>query len=232
MCGRLTLHTIPKQFASLFPRFDFSNVDLGYNVCPTQSLSALRLSPKDSELELAHLRWGLVPAWADDLSIGARMINARCETVDQKPSFRSAFRSRRCIILANGFYEWKKISPSSKQPYYIYRPDGQLMCFAGLWESWQQQDEQPIQTATILTTRANELLSPLHHRMPVMLAHDSINHWLQPSAITESASLFSPWPDDELTMHCVSPAMNKPNYEQPDCIKPVEGDYKEQRELF
>ena len=124
------------------------------------------------------------------------MINARSETVDQKRSFRSAFQSRRCVILANGFYEWKQVSPRSKQPFYIYRRDGQLMCFAGLWETWQQQQDQPVQTTTILTTQANEILSPLHHRMPVMLHHDSLENWMQPDAELDTANLYSPWPSE------------------------------------
>ena len=140
MCGRLALHTIPSQFASLFPRLDFSNASFSYNVCPTQRLLAIRLSALDLKLELINLRWGLVPAWANNPSVGARMINARCETVAQKPSFRAAFQSRRCVILANGFYEWKKVPPRSKQPYYIHRLDGNLMCFAGLWETWQSPE--------------------------------------------------------------------------------------------
>ena len=232
MCGRLALHTIPSQFASLFPRLDFSNANLGYNVCPTQWLLSLRLSTADAQLELANLRWGLVPAWASDISIGARMINARCETVDQKPAFRTAFQARRCVILANGFYEWKKVSPRSKQPYYIYRRDGNLMCFAGLWESWQSPDSETIQTTTILTTQANGILSPLHDRMPVMLDHDSFDKWLRPDAAFDTSRLFAPWPAEELKLHCVSPAMNKPSYDQPDCIDPVETNHSEQGKLF
>ena len=232
MCGRLALHTIPSQFANLFSSLDFSKARLGYNVCPTQSLSALRLSAAGSNLELTNFRWGLVPAWADDLSVGARMINARCETVDQKPSFRSAFQSRRCVILANGFYEWKKVSPRSKQPFYIHRRDKQLMCFAGLWESWQKAETEAVQTTTVLTTQANELLSPLHHRMPVMLDQNSLDDWLRPDAKFDTASLFAPWPADDLKLHRVSAAMNKPNYNQPDCIEPIDDDHREQKELF
>ena len=232
MCGRLALHTIPSQFASLFPDLNFSKLNLSYNICPTQTLSALKLSAADSNFEFANFRWGLVPAWADDLSIGARMINARCETVDQKPSFRSAFQSRRCVILANGFYEWKKVSPRSKQPYYIHRRDGQLMCFAGLWETWQAPESEAVQTTTILTTQANQVLSPLHHRMPVILHEDSLDDWLRPDKSLDTTSLFAPWPDEDLKLHCVSAAMNKPSYDQPDCIAPIEANHSKQRELF
>ena len=232
MCGRLALHTIPSQFSSLFPRLDFSNASFSYNVCPTQRLLALRLSVVDSKLELANLRWGLVPAWADDLSIGASMINARCETVEQKPSFRSAFQSRRCVILANGFYEWKKVTPRSKQPYYIHRRDGNLLCFAGLWETWQAPESKAVQTTTILTTQANQVLSPLHHRMPVILDHLSLDDWLQPGGALDLQSLYAPWPAEELNLHCVSAAMNKPSYNQPDCIDPIDVNPTQQRELF
>ena len=127
MCGRLALHTIPSHFADLFSKLNFSAARFGYNICPTQRLLALRNSANDSNWELANLRWGLIPAWAKDINVGSRMINARCETVAQKPSFRAAFKSRRCVILANGFFEWKKAS-SHKQPYYIHRTDEQLMC--------------------------------------------------------------------------------------------------------
>ena len=232
MCGRLALHTIPSQFASLFPWLDFSKAELGYNVCPTQPLMALRYLSADSNLELARLRWGLVPAWADDPSIGASMINARCETVDQKPAFRSAYQSRRCVILANGFYEWKKVSPRTKQPFYIHRGDEQLMCFAGLWETWQQADDKQLQTTTILTTAANELLTPLHHRMPVMIDYHSLDDWLRPKTSSDAKSLFTPWPAAELMLHCVSVAMNKPDYDQSECIEPVEINHGQQRELF
>ena len=232
MCGRLTLHTIPGEFASLFPQLDFSISKFSYNVCPTQALHALRISPADSKLEFAQLRWGLVPAWAEDLSIGARMINARCETVDQKPSFRSAFKSRRCVILANGFYEWKTVSPRNKQPYYIYRHDGKPMCFAGLWETWQAPESEVVQTATILTTQANQVLSSLHDRMPVMLDENSLDDWLRTDAELDEAELFAPWPAEDLNLHGVSPAVNKPSYDQPDCIDPTDVNPTQQRELF
>jgi len=232
MCGRLDLHTIPSQFASLFPQLDFSKADLSYNVCPTQLLLALRPSSTDAELELTKLRWGLVPAWADDLTVGARMINARSETVDQKPSFRSAFQSRRCVILANGFYEWKKVSLRNKQPYYIHRQDGNLMCFAGLWETWQPTSGEAVQTTTILTTQANEVLLPLHDRMPVMLNHNSLDDWLRPNGSNDTTDLFTPWSAEELKLHAVSAAMNKPSYDQPDCIAPVEVNQSQQGELF
>ena len=231
MCGRLALHTIPSHFADLFSKLNFSAARFGYNICPTQRLLALRNSANDSNLELANLRWGLIPAWAKDINVGSRMINARCETVAQKPSFRAAFKSRRCVILANGFFEWKKAS-SHKQPYYIHRTDEQLMCFAGLWESWQSPANETIQTATILTTQANQLLSPLHDRMPVMLLENSLESWLQPTAGSNPASLFQPWPTKDLQLHAVSPAMNRPDYDQPACIAPVEINHDIQGELF
>lgn len=232
MCGRIDLHTIPSHFADLFDQLNFSGTRYGYNICPTQRLLALRNSTADSKLEVVHLRWGLVPAWADDINIGARMINARCETVAQKPSFRSAFKSRRCIILANGFYEWKKVSTRSKQPYYIHRTDGQLMCFAGLWESWQSPANDTIETTTILTTQANPLLSPLHDRMPVMVSENSLESWLQPDPTSDPTDLFLPWPAKDLQLHPVSPAMNRPDFDQPECIAPVEISPDVQGELF
>ncbi len=232
MCGRIDLHTIPNHFADLFDKLNFSGTRFSYNICPTQRLLALRKSTADSNLEPVHLRWGLVPPWADDINVGARMINARCETVAQKPSFRSAFKSRRCIILANGFYEWKKVSTRSKQPFYIHRNDGQLMCFAGLWESWQSPTNEAIETTTILTTQANSALSPLHDRMPVMVSENSLESWLQPDSISDPTDLFRPWPAKALQLHPVSPAMNRPDFDQPECIAPVEINHDVQGELF
>ena len=167
MCGRYTL-TVPveilaEEFGVTGP---LPEVPPSYNIAPTQEVAAVLTD--DGERRLEMLRWGLIPSWADDPGIGSRMINARSETVPEKPSFRRAFRERRCLILADGFYEWKRTN-DGKQPYYIRMEDGRPFAFAGLWESWRGGREE-IRSCTILTTEASDRVSNIHHRMPVILA--------------------------------------------------------------
>ena len=167
MCGRFTLRT---PAANWLPLFQIDNpVELAarFNVAPTQMVSAIRAAKSDNssnKRELASLKWGLIPSWAKEKSIGARMINARGETVAEKPSFRTAFKKRRCLIIADGFYEWQKIDKKTKQPYYICMKDRMPFAFAGLWEYWKKEQE-PIESCTIITTEANETMQPLHDRM-------------------------------------------------------------------
>ena len=152
-------------------------VEPRYNIAPTQYIAAIRDSEEDGR-ELAMLRWGLVPFWAKDPSIGNRMINARAETVAEKPAYRAAYRRRRCLVLADGFYEWHK-EGSGKTPYYISAANGAPFAFAGLWENWQSKDsDETIQSATLITTAANDYLSSLHHRMPVILETGTADRWL------------------------------------------------------
>src|SRR5262245_50704548 len=164
MCGRFTL-TAPAAVKELFPLFDVSALEAHYNIAPSQNVAAVRLG--DDRPELVMLRWGLVPHWADNPKVGYRLINARAETAATAPAFRDAFPRRRCLVLADGFYEWQK-SGDSKQPYFIHRKDSKLFAFAGLWEHWRRAG-QTIDSCTILTTDANELVQPLHDRMPVIL---------------------------------------------------------------
>lgn len=152
-------------------------VSARYNIAPTQDIAAVRNSADDGR-ELALLRWGLVPFWAKDPSIGNRMINARAETVAEKPAFRAAYRHRRCIVLADGFYEWRR-EGSTKTPYYISSADGEPFAFAALWENWKSKDsDDEIQSATLITTEANDFMARLHHRMPVVLSPATADRWL------------------------------------------------------
>jgi putative SOS response-associated peptidase YedK len=151
-----------------------------FNVAPTQPVAAVRVVPGGQERELVELRWGLIPSWADDPKIGYRMINARSETAATKPSFRSAFKVRRCLVVADGYYEWQK-RDGAKQPFYIHMQGGKLFAFAGLWERWVPPDGEAIESCTILTTDANELTKPIHDRMPVIVDPPDFGQWLDPA---------------------------------------------------
>lgn len=223
MCGRFTLQTPASGLAALFDGLRFPNLIPRYNICPTQPVATIRES-SPGEKQVAMLRWGLVPFWAKDLKIGARMINARSETVATKPAFRAAFKSRRCLVLADGFYEWKK-DGKTKQPFYISRSDHQPFCLAGLWETWtdkSKDDNTPrIETCTILTTTANEILSPLHDRMPVFLERDQFDFWLDPefSDRPKLESILIPCSSDFLQTHPVDTLVNKVANDSPECIR-------------
>lgn len=211
--------------AALFDGLRFPNLVPRYNICPTQNIVCVR-QDTDGQNEVAQLRWGLVPFWAKDLKIGARMINARSETVATKPSFRNAFKSRRCLVLADGFYEWKK-EGSKKQPYYISRSDDQPFCLAGLWESWQDKskdDATPVETCAILTTDANPIMQRLHDRMPVILDSESFEFWLDKdfSDREKLESLLVPYGPDELRTFPVDPMVNRPVNDTPQCIEPID----------
>lgn len=221
MCGRFALVAEKRILDMLFGlelRFDLQP---RFNIAPSQDILALRRSPDaENEKEFVHLRWGLVPFWAEDSSIGSRMINARSETAPEKPSFRSAFKKRRLLIPASGFYEWKK-EQDGKQPYYICREDGNPFAFAGLWERWDKGDE-PLETCTILTTEPNSLLAPIHNRMPVILPTSHFDRWLDPQANSaDLQDLLQPYPPGELKAYPVSRQVNKPSNDIPDLIKPL-----------
>ena len=179
---------------------DSRPVKARYNIAPTQDIAAIRLN-EQQDREFTMLRWGLVPFWAKDPAIGNRMINARSETVAEKPSFRNAYRQRRCLILADGFYEWRK-EGDSKTPYYISQADGAPFAFAGLWEDWHSKDsDDSLQTTAIITTAASKFMSGLHHRMPVVLRPHNADDWLShnPDAlerIVGDAPDFRAWPVD------------------------------------
>jgi putative SOS response-associated peptidase YedK len=187
MCGRFTLRTPAHEVADAF-RVPATLFELPprHNIAPTQQIAAVRANQKTESRELVMFRWGLVPSWANDLAIGNRMINARGETLDEKPSFRKAFAARRCLIVADGFYEWQK-QGKSKQPYHITLSDGRPFAMAGLWEHNQRCGE-PFESCTIVTTSANALLESLHDRMPVIIPPEHYNLWLDP-AVQETERL-------------------------------------------
>ena len=220
MCGRYTL-TVPveilaEEFGVTGP---LPEVPPSYNIAPTQEVAAVLAD--DGERRLEMLRWGLIPSWADDPGIGSRMINARSETVPEKPSFRRAFRERRCLILADGFYEWKRTN-DGKQPYYIRMEGGRPFAFAGLWESWRGGREE-IRSCTILTTEANDRVSNIHHRMPVILAPEDHGLWLDPDVREADPllPLLAPYPDDVMEAYPVSRFVNRPANDDPRCVEPL-----------
>jgi putative SOS response-associated peptidase YedK len=222
MCGRYVIRTLFEvhEFMSpLMPAQGELDFESRYNVAPTQDVPILRISPAN-ELHLEMVRWGLIPSWASDPSIGNRMINARAETIQEKPAFRTAFRKRRCIIPADGFYEWKVVE-KGKQPYFIHLKDDHTFYFAGLWERWERP-EQSIDSCAILTTSPNELMHTLHDRMPVILDHATAKRWLDPNASeNDLQQLLKPYDASRMDAYPVSKMVNRPQNESKDCIAPL-----------
>jgi putative SOS response-associated peptidase YedK len=220
MCGRFTLTL---DLEGLEERFDFRAKGLSYspryNVAPTQAvLSITRNGERGAHL----MRWGLIPSWAKDPSIGNRMINARAETVAEKTSFKRALQKRRCLILADGFYEWKK-DGKKKTPMYIALKSRQPFAFAGLWEMWKDPSGDAVRSCTIITTTPNSLMESIHNRMPVILTREAESNWLDgaiedPKKLT---SLLVPYPSDAMEAYAISTLVNSPANDTPDCIKPL-----------
>ena len=222
MCGRFTLGATA---ATLAAQFDLANVPTWtprYNIAPTQEVLVVLQSSPQANREARLHRWGLIPPWAKDPSIGNRMINARAETVATKPAFRRAFKERRCLLLADGLYEWQR-QERRKQPFYIRLRDGRPFAFAGLWEHWEGSEGMAIQSCTILTTTSNEVVGRIHDRMPVILSPTDYDRWLDPS-IQEPAvlqTLLRTYPADEMTAYPVSTLVNSPANDNPGCTEPL-----------
>lgn len=222
MCGRFTLRATPEQIATLFDLETVPPVQPRYNIAPTQPVLIVRENPHTGVREATYVNWGLVPFWADDPKIGSRMINARAETAHEKPAFRAAFRYRRCLIPADGFYEWQKQPRGGKKPYLIGLADQGLFAFAGLWEHWER-DGSVIESCTILTTGPNELVAPLHNRMPVILHPQDYAEWLdhtlqKPDPLRH---LLRPFPADRMIAAPVSTHVNSPANEDARCVEPI-----------
>jgi putative SOS response-associated peptidase YedK len=195
---------------------------ISWNVAPTQPVYAT-VTTQDRTSVLRALRWGLVPSWAKDPRIGARLINARSETVTQRPAFRTAIRAQRALLPVTGFYEWRRAGPGSlvaKQPFYFHRADGSPLVFAGLWDLWLDAEGRPLCTCTIITTTANRTMAPVHHRMPVVLPPDVWDEWLRPEPLRPSrvSELLAPAPDDLLDAYPVSTAVNKAGNDGPELV--------------
>jgi len=222
MCGRFTLFTAASRLAEVFLPGEAPSAAPRYNIAPSRPVLTVRVSPSGGRREFATPRWGLIPPWAKDASIGNRLINARAETAAEKPSFRRAFRERRCLVPADGFYEWKK-DVTGKHPFYIHRRDGSPFAFAGIWERWEGIAGEAVETCAILTTAPNGLLAPLHDRMPVILSPAAYDRWLDPSVRNPEllAPLIGPYPGEELEAYPVGKAVNDPATDDPSCIRPA-----------
>ncbi len=221
MCGRFTQAAPGDQIAELFELTETPDLAPRYNIAPTQDVAAVRAAPGGG-CELVMLHWGLIPSWAKERAIGARMINARSETAAEKPSFRSALRSRRCLIVADGFYEWQRLG-GRKQPYFIALADGRPFGFAGLWERWAGDGGAPVESCTILTTAANGTVAPIHDRMPVILGREQHAAWLDPG-VADTAGvlpLLRPLPDDAVRAFPVGLLVNNPANDLPACRDPL-----------
>ncbi|MBN1486971.1 MAG: SOS response-associated peptidase [Anaerolineae bacterium] len=222
MCGRFTLSLDLDDLIAVFPDFVFPpDLKPRYNVAPTQDIAVV---PNTGDRQVTMFHWGLVPSWAKDTAIGARMINARSETLAEKPSFRAAYKRRRCLILADGFYEWRKaVGRGPKTPMLVKLASGKPFAFAGLWEVWRP-DDTPIFSCTIITTTPNELVQPIHDRMPVILPPAAYDLWLAPGEQSASVlqSLLKPYPAVEMVAYEVSRLVNSPRNDSPECIVPVE----------
>jgi len=221
MCGRFTLWLQFGDLVKAFPGLTFPEfLPPRYNIAPTQDVAVVS---NDGLEQVQLFRWGLVPFWAKDPSIGNRMINARAETVAEKPAYRAAYRRRRCLVLADGFYEWRKEPGSrTKTPMYIHFASGEPFAFAGLWEVWRP-DDTPLFTYTIITTEPNALLEPIHNRMPVILPREAYDRWLDPAEQRSGSfsDLLVPYPAEELAAYPVSTYVNSAGNDSPVCVEPV-----------
>ena len=222
MCGRYMITSAREAIKRVFDVPTLFELAPRYNVAPTQNVPVVRL--EEGECELVMLRWGLIPSWAKDPEIGNRMINARAETVAEKPSFRAAFRRRRCLVVADGFYEWQKRPHGPKQPYYITVGNGGPFGFAGLWERWSDPiEDYPVESCAIVTTAANDLLKPIHDRMPVIIGPSDFDAWLDTSGNPAIAqALLAPYPAERMSARPISRRINKVKNDDPACLEPLE----------
>lgn len=220
MCGRFTLtvelDVLFERFAGAYPlSFEYTP---SYNIAPTQSV--LTVIRGEQGNKIGQLQWGLVPAWARDASMGNKLINARSETIHEKPSFKSLIQRQRCLVIADSFYEWKRTN-DTKQPYRIVLKSGEPFAFAGLWSVWKKGD-QKLATCTILTAAAHSFMSPIHHRMPIILKPEEEEAWLNSThSFNEVRSLLNSFPDQDMTMYPVSSKVNNPRYNKVDLLQPI-----------
>ncbi len=221
MCGRYTLATPnPAEVRGRFPIGEAIEVRRRYNVAPGDEVLAVT-TDKEGRSRGELLRWGLVPSWAKQPDTGLKMINARVETVGERPAYRRAFERYRCLIVGDGFYEWRRQQTGPKQAFHIARADGGLFAFAGLWSIWHGEDGQTLRTCTILTTAANAAIAPLHDRMPVILAPEAESAWLEPADSPEHLRrLLGGLDPGGTALRPVGPAVNDARYDGPDCLAP------------
>lgn len=220
MCGRFTLAADPADLQEMFElSTPPATLAPRYNIAPTQPVAVI---PNGETRALEIFRWGLIPSWAKDPAIGNRLINARAETLAEKPSFRTALKKRRCLVLADGFYEWKR-EGKSKTPMYIQLKERRPFAFAGLWEVWKSPDDELIKTCTIITTTPNALTEKIHDRMPVILPPKAYDLWLSPDELPaeKTLPLLKPFAASQMRAFAVSPLVNNPKFDSPECVIPV-----------
>lgn len=222
MCGRFTLTVDPAKLQDAYNDYTFPpQFAPRFNIAPSQPVLAI---PNDGKNNADFFTWGLIPSWAKDSAIGNRLINARGETLAEKPSFRGSYKYKRCLILTDGFYEWKK-EPGSKikVPHYIYMKDRLPFAFAGLWNEWISSDGSQIRSCTIVTIESNELMAPLHNRMPVILSSDDYTQWLDSTPQTPDSlqALIKPYPAEEMDAYPVSTLVNNPKNDRAECVVPI-----------
>jgi putative SOS response-associated peptidase YedK len=220
MCGRFVLTTDPTVIQTAFHLASVpAELPARYNVAPTQPVAVIT---NDDPTALVFHRWGLIPSWAKDMSVGSKMINARSESVDEKPSFRAAFKRRRCLILADGFYEWQvREGEKAKTPMFIHLKGQPVFAFAGLWEIWRSPEDEEVRSCTILTTEANPFIAAVHHRMPVILAPEDYETWLSADKPEVVKALLQPYDPEQMTYHAVSRKVNSVANDTPDLLQPV-----------
>jgi len=222
MCGRYTLTLGPEEIIETIPGLTIpQDIPPRYNIAPTQPVAVV---PNTGENRLDFYLWGLIPSWAKDPEIGNRMINARAETLTEKPTFRAAFRRRRCLILADGFYEWKLVpGRKGKLPMYIQLASRKPFAFAGLWENWHSPDGSNILSCTIITTQPNTMMQEIHNRMPVILPASAYDLWLNRGEpdVKLLQEVLRPYPAEEMIAHPVSTVVNDPSNDTPECIVPI-----------
>lgn len=229
MCGRFALYyalgELLQRYGLNLPQFSLS---ARYNIAPMQPSPVVAVV--DDKKNLGYMRWGLVPAWAKDEKMAARMINARSETVAEKPSFRKPFKSQRCLVPATGYYEWKELPESRptkkvKVPMYFTINDGELFSFAGLWDRWQRFDGKEVISFTIITTEPNDLSAPIHNRMPVILNQEDEESWLDPTNedTEQLTAMLRPYDSDKMSVYPVSKFVNSPRNDSPKCIEKLPG---------
>lgn len=222
MCGRYTLASSATSLTETFPEFEFPDeLTPRYNITPSQPIAVV---PNNGSGRVEFYRWGLIPSWAKDPKIGNRMINARSETLAEKPSFRNAYKRRRCLVLADGYYEWRKDNGGPKTPFYIRMESEKPFGFAGLWETWKPSGEtEPVLSCSIITCPANAFTEPIHHRMPVILDQDAYDLWLEPDECppTTLNHLLTPYAHEDMVAFPVSRLVNQPKNDSPECILPV-----------
>ena len=221
MCGRFTLSVNAQRLQEFFPLFEVPETQPRFNIAPTQMVLAVR-QEENAQPQASLLRWGLIPSWAKDKKIGASLINARADTVAVKAAFRAAFKRRRCLILADGFYEWRRgEKKTAKQPFHIRLGDGRPFAIAGLWETWS--NEQPaIESCTIITTEANDVVGQVHHRMPVILDPRDYARWLDPANADPAVvqEMLRPYPPEQMAATAVGTFVNNARNEGSNCLAP------------